>query len=76
MTKEEWLFKFSCELSGNMNFIRMTPAQLAKKTGLSRSTISRYLNGEREPSSIAVLKIANALDLNVEELIDFGEPIE
>ena len=76
MTKQEWVLKFSDSLYGNMKFINMTPAQLAKKTGLSKSTIGRYLNGQREPSCVAVLKLANALDLNVEELIDFGEPIE
>ena len=76
MTKQEWILKFSDSLYGNMKFINMTPAQLAKKTGLSKATICRYLKQEQEPSCVAVLKLANALDLNVEELIDFGEPIE
>ena len=36
---------------------------LAKETGLSHSTISRYLSGQVEPRQDATIKLAKALDV-------------
>ena len=37
---------------------------LAKATGLSHSTISRYMNGQMEPKQKAINKLAIALDVS------------
>lgn len=37
---------------------------LAKETGLSHSTISRYLSGQVEPRQEAVIKLATALNVS------------
>ena len=39
----------------------MTQSDLARKTGLNRATISRYLSGEVEPRQDAAHKLAIAL---------------
>lgn len=38
--------------------------ELAKETGLSHSTISRYLSGIVEPRQMAAIKLAKALDVS------------
>lgn len=38
--------------------------ELAKDTGLSHSTISRYLSGQVEPRQEAIIKLAHALDVS------------
>ena len=43
---------------------RMKPVDLANATGLSKSTISRYLSGEMEPKNQPTHKMARALDVS------------
>lgn len=38
--------------------------ELASETGLSHSTISRYLSGKVEPRQIAIIKLAKALNVS------------
>ena len=42
----------------------MTATELASKSGLAKSSVSRYLSGENIPRSIAIGKMANALDVS------------
>lgn len=48
----------------------MTGKQLAERTGLSKSTISRVLSGRRTPSMSTAIAIANALDIDPAELLE------
>ena len=50
-----------------------TQADLARATGLSRATVSRYLSGEMEPRQDAAHKLAVAL--GVAELWLWGFPV-
>lgn len=47
----------------------ITQKDLAKLSGLSANTISRYVNNERKPNTEALEKIASALGTNVEYLV-------
>lgn len=47
-----------------------TSADLARETGLSKSTLSRYLSGSFEPKQNAIAKLASAL--NVSEMWLWG----
>lgn len=47
----------------------LTQAQLASTTGITKSSISRYLQGEFEPKATAVVKLAAALNVSVEYLM-------
>ncbi len=47
----------------------LNQSQLARKAGISRSTIKRIVDGERGVGRSSLHKIAAALDLPVEELL-------
>lgn len=46
-----------------------TQQQLASLLGVSKSAISMYENGEREPELSIIQKIANILHVDMEELV-------
>ena len=54
----------------------LTQEQLANETGLTQSTISKYINKKQMPSIKAVVNLAYALDCTTDELIEFGDAIE
>ncbi len=58
----------------------MSRRKLSEITNLSEASISRYINGEREPRSISLAAIARALDVTVDDLMgvekDEGEQVE
>ncbi len=47
----------------------MTQEQLAEKTGLTHSWISHYENGRRLPSVLNLIKLADALNISIDELV-------
>lgn len=59
--------------NNNLNFIRkkknITQQELADKTNIERSTISRIENGEIDTSIDNAIKIASALEIPLEEII-------
>ena len=52
----------------------MTQKQLAGKVGVTDVTISRYENGEREPSFTEFIKLCEVLSLNINDFI--GKEVE
>ena len=53
-----------------MELRNMTQAELAKKTGIDKSSISNYLKGTYEPKQLSVYKLSKAL--NVDEMWLWG----
>ena len=47
----------------------MTQLELAARIGVTRAAMSRYVSGEREPRLVTLVRIAEELDVNVDELI-------
>ena len=47
----------------------MTQRKLSELIGVSEVTISRYLNGSRNPKADIIIDIANALDVSVDYLL-------
>ncbi len=43
--------------------------ELAKAAGINQGTVSKYLNGEREPKATAVLSIALSLGVTPDQLL-------
>ena len=43
--------------------------ELAQATNLSEASISRYINGEREPKMVSLSAIAKALSVSVDDLL-------
>ena len=48
----------------------LTYEQLAKNAGVTRISIRNYLSGNRNPKPITVGKIAKALNVTVQEIIE------
>lgn len=59
-----------------MDAIDKKPIELAKETGLSHSTISRYLSGRVEPRQEAVIKLAKALDVSEWWIYGYNVPMD
>lgn len=76
MNEVEWIDAFGDNLARMMMDARMTQRELAELSGLSESSISRYLNKTMAPSFKAIINLAYALDCNTDELIDFGTVIK
>ncbi len=56
------------------NSQKMTQAELAKRTGLSKSSINGYVRGERKLTIDAAQKIADALEVSLWTLLN-GDPL-
>lgn len=75
MTEAEWIRIFGENLACILDEYRMTQRDLADAAGLSESSISKYINKQIAPSIFAVINIADALGMTVDELVDFGDRI-
>jgi len=75
MSESEWLDIFGDNLANLLDEANMTQQELAEAADLSKGSISSYINKRKMPSIRAVLNISKALDIDVGELIDFGEII-
>lgn len=75
MTIGEWKDIFGDNLASLLDEKNMTQKELAKESGVSTAMISDYINKRSVPGLIAAINIAYALDVSIEELVDFEEPI-
>jgi transcriptional regulator with XRE-family HTH domain len=66
----------SARLREAMYAANKTPADLARETGLNKSTLSRYLSGAVEPKQIAVAKLASSLNVSEMWLWGYDVPME
>lgn len=71
ITEEQWRNEFSKRLCTKMSSSGMAQWQLARLTGISEMTISKYMNGRSTPSAYNIRKLAIALNCSVQELSDF-----
>lgn len=75
MSEIEWLNIFGDNLAEILHEYRMTQRELADAAGLAESSVSQYIHKQKIPSLKAIINIADALDMTVDELIDFGDRI-
>lgn len=68
MDEEEYRKRFSDELRYQMRIAGISRNELADKTGISRTTVSKYLSGTATPSTFNLIKIANVLGCPVSKL--------
>jgi len=56
----------------------MTQLELAARVGVTRAAMSRYVSGDREPRLITIARIAEELNVHVDELLPSsgGDPLE
>ena len=55
----------------------MTQLELAARVGVTRAAMSRYVSGDREPRFVTLVRIAEELDVRVEDLLPTsGDPVQ
>lgn len=68
-SEEEYRREFGRRLSRVMLHKRVTQMELSKRTGITQTTISKYMTGKATPSSYNFRKIINALNCSVDYLM-------
>lgn len=76
MNEVEWIDIFSENLREMAEDKGLNQNELAKKSKLSKATISKLMSGMIAPSFKSVINLSYALDCTTDDLIDFGELIE
>lgn len=71
MNSVRWRKKFISRVQYYLEKYKMTQMELADLVHVNRSTITRYLTGEKDPSVKAVINIAMVFGCDVGDLIDF-----
>ena len=66
----------SSRLKEAMYAVNKTPADVARETGLNKSTLSRYLSGAVEPKQNAIAKLASSLNVSEMWLWGYDVPME
>jgi DNA-binding Xre family transcriptional regulator len=67
---ESWKRNFAERLFRRMRVMHITQEELAKLTGISQVTISKYVNAKAMPNGINLSRLARVLECSVSELID------
>lgn len=76
MTKKEWINHFGDNIKKIIDESGMTKKEIAEKTYLTESAISRYINKKRVPSVKAVVNLSVVLGVSIKELIGFANHVE
>ena len=76
MSKLNRISTTSQRLKIAMDMAHMSQSDLAEKTGLNKSTISRYCSDRHEPKADAINKLATALDVSEMWLWGYDVPME
>ena len=67
---------FAQRLREGLSIRHMTQTELAKRSQISKSSISRYVNGDWEGKQGAVYQLAKALDVTEAWLMGYDVPME
>lgn len=76
MTELEWMDIFGDNLVDLLKDANMSQRELADASGLSEATISGYIHKRKLPRITAIINIAEALDISIDDLVFFGDRIE
>ena len=77
MSEDEWIDIFADNLRSLMDEEQMSQNELARRTGISKGTISRYLNKQSMPSVPALVNIAHVFrGVEITDLLSFYKPME
>ena len=68
LTEQKWQKLFTIQLERTLQDKRMTMLELSERSGVSRNTISSYINGKTSPNMHNLFLIAKALNVDVSEL--------
>lgn len=76
MSEVEWIDIFAGNLASLLEETNMSQSELADAIGVSKGTISRYLNKQMMPSVKTIVNMVYALNCPWEDLLDFGDTID
>lgn len=76
MKREEWRHNFSLILRQLLIDEGLSQTELAEIIGVSGATISNYINEKQVPTMEVIVNIAHEFNVTIDDLIDFGEPID
>lgn len=76
MSEQEWIEIFGDNLQSILEEYGLSQRDLADEIGVSESTISKYIHKKQMPNIKAIVNMVYALDIEFDDLIDFGSPIE
>lgn len=76
MKKEEWAKYFRHNLKSTIRESGLSIKELSDRSGLSTSSISRYLNGQSIPSFNAIINLSIALNCDLDDFAYIDELIE
>ena len=76
MSQQEWLDIFGDNLASILEEERISQKELSRLTGLSESTISRYINKLQMPNVRAIINISYALNWSFEDMLNYGSMLE
>lgn len=76
MSEQEWIEIFGDNLQSILEEYGLSQRDLADEIGVSESTISKYIHKKQIPNIKAIVNMVYALDIEFDDLIDFGSPIE
>ena len=68
LTDDEELLELSIRLLQRMRRMYIDQEELARRTGVTRSMISRYINRKSIPNYITLCRLAEALDCSLDDL--------
>lgn len=69
MTEQNYLEAFAYNLDYIMQDEGISQSELAKRSNIGKSTISKYLNAKQMPTMKAISNICYALDCEFEDII-------
>ena len=76
MSQQEWLDIFGDNLASILEEEKISQRELSRLTGLSESTISKYINKLQMPTVRAIINISYALDWSFEDMLNYGDIID
>ena len=76
MTELEFMREFGENLKAELKDACMSQKELSEWTGISESTISKYIHGELMPGIKNLVNIAVALDVDITDLATLDEEIK
>ena len=73
MQKEEYAKTFGEHLKSLLEEKGMTQAELARRTGMTEASVSRYISGKRIPKIAQAYEMAQVIGIDMNTLICLGK---
>lgn len=76
MSELDWMDTFAGNLRDILYEANMSQRELADAINVTESTVSKYLRGQIMPSAKVLNNIAHVLDVDIFDILYFGDIIE